>query len=81
MTVETKVQKWGNSLAVRIPKDVAEQINLKQGSDIELKVTDKGIELIPQKQKPTLEELMAQITPENQHKEVNRGKSEGGEVW
>jgi antitoxin MazE len=39
MTISTKVQKWGNSLVVRIPKDVAEQLDMKQGSDIELRIT------------------------------------------
>lgn len=77
----TKVQKWGNSLAVRIPKEVAEQLTIEQGSDIEMKVTDNEIKLIPKKRKPTLEELMAQITPENQHDEVDWGKPEGNEVW
>lgn len=81
MTVATKIQKWGNSLAVRIPKDMAEQVDLKQGLDVEMKVTDNGIELIPKKQKPTLEELMAQITEENQHDEVSWGKPEGRESW
>lgn len=81
MKVTTKIQKWGNSLAVNIPKDMAKQINLKQDQEVELKVTDNGIELSPKKQKPTLEELTAQVTDENHHAEVDWGKPEGRECW
>lgn len=77
----TKVQKWGNSLAIRIPKEVAEQLSLEQGSDVEIQKTEDGIKLTPKKRKPTLEEMMAQITPENQHEEIDWGKPEGREVW
>lgn len=77
----TKVQKWGNSLAVRIPKEMAEHLTIEQGSDVELQKTDDGIKVVPKKQKPTLEEMMAQITPENQHDEIDWGKPVGKEVW
>ncbi|MBL5803968.1 AbrB/MazE/SpoVT family DNA-binding domain-containing protein [Bacillus sporothermodurans] len=45
----TTIQKWGNSLAVRIPKDVAEQLRIHQGSEIEMKVmkNEGTITLIP----------------------------------
>ncbi|PLR75671.1 AbrB/MazE/SpoVT family DNA-binding domain-containing protein [Bacillus sp. V3-13] len=82
MTQATVVQKWGNSLAVRIPKDVAERIAIQQGSEMELNVVnDEIITLVP-KQRPmkySLEELLAQITPENRHEEIEFG-TEGNEV-
>lgn len=69
--VTTKVQKWGNSLAVRIPSHIAEQAAIQQGSEIELSVENQSITLKPKKSKPTLEELVSQITPENRHKEID----------
>ncbi|MFD1363141.1 AbrB/MazE/SpoVT family DNA-binding domain-containing protein [Lentibacillus salinarum] len=76
----TKVQRWGNSLAVRIPKEIAEQYTLEQGSDIDIQRTDDGIKLIPKKRKPTLDDLLSQITPENQHEEIDFGKPQGDEL-
>lgn len=75
ITVTT--QMWGNSLAIRIPKEVADQIGIEQGSKMELKVIDNEgiITLKPKKlrKKYTLEELLSQITPENRHEEIDFG--------
>jgi antitoxin MazE len=80
--IATTVQKWGNSLAVRIPSTVAEIASLKQGSEMEITVSkDRKIELKPKKKVPTLEELVSRITPENRHAEVDFGKPEGNELW
>lgn len=77
----TKVQRWGNSLAVRLPKVILDDLNIKEGSDINISVENNAIKIIPIKKKPTLEELMSKITPENKHDEVNWGKPEGAEIW
>ena len=70
-------QKWGNSLGIRIPKEAADRIGIQQGSEIELCVTGNVtiITLKPKRlqKKSTLEELLAQITPENRHKEIDFG--------
>ncbi|WP_157052512.1 AbrB/MazE/SpoVT family DNA-binding domain-containing protein [Ornithinibacillus contaminans] len=79
--VTTKVQKWGNSLAVRIPKVVTDNTKIVEGSDINITVENQTIKITPVKKKPTLEELMAQITPENQHDVVDWGKPVGRELW
>lgn len=80
MTTATTVQKWGNSLAIRIPKDVAERVAINQGSELELNVVNgREIILVPKKKAPTLEELLARITPENRHTEVDFG-IEGNEL-
>lgn len=77
MTAATTIQKWGNSLAVRIPKDIAERINIRQGSEMEMSVTEKEgkITLIPKKQpiKYSLEELLAQCSAEKRHQEIDFG--------
>jgi antitoxin MazE len=80
MTMATTVQKWGNSLAIRIPKDVAERVAINQGSELELNVVNgREIILVPKKKTPTLEELLARITPENRHTEIDFG-IEGNEL-
>ncbi len=82
MTVATTVQKWGNSLAVRIPSAVAEQVSIKQGTEIEICIVGDGIiKIVPKKKikKYSLNELLAQITPENRHQEIDFGK-EGDEL-
>jgi antitoxin MazE len=69
----TTVQKWGNSLAIRIPRDIADKVSIEQGSILEWTVGENEITLIPQKRKPTLEELLSKITPENRHGESDFG--------
>ncbi|MBD1382626.1 AbrB/MazE/SpoVT family DNA-binding domain-containing protein [Metabacillus arenae] len=77
MTVATTIQKWGNSLAIRIPKEVAERVEIHQGSEIEMRVVENEgtIKLTPKKQpkKYSLEELLAQCKPENRHTEIDFG--------
>jgi len=73
------VQKWGNSLAIRIPSVIAEKLAIHQGSEVEMIVENQAIKLIPKKKKPTLEELLAKITPENRHAEIDFG-TEGNEL-
>lgn len=75
----TKVQKWGNSLAVRIPVYVADKLGLKQGSHVDMEVNNNEMKIKPTKRIPTLEELVAQITPENRHDEIDFGV-EGDEL-
>jgi antitoxin MazE len=83
MTMAATIQKWGNSLALRIPKVVAEQVEIHQGSEIEIRVVgnEGTITLIPKKQpkKYLLEELLAQCKPENRHVEIDFG-IEGNEL-
>ena len=78
----TKVQKWGDRLALRIPKALAEEAGLEAGSEIELRVENGCLEIyLPGTPRYTLEELVAQITPENRHDEVDWGPPVGKEVW
>ena len=79
ISMTTKVQKWGNSLAVRIPSSIAESLSLQQGSGIELTVENHVLTIKPTKTKPSLEELLAKINPENRHEEIKFGTVEGNE--
>ncbi|MCY3781916.1 MAG: AbrB/MazE/SpoVT family DNA-binding domain-containing protein [Chloroflexi bacterium] len=76
------VAKWGNSRAIRIPKDMALELGLDFGSQVELIAEEGQIRIVPAKRpKYTLEELVAQITPENRHGEIDIGPAVGKEVW
>ena len=77
---KSQVVKWGNNLAVRIPKAVAEQARMKEGDAIVVKAAKGRIELRSVERIPTLKELVAQITPENRHKETQWGPDVGKEV-
>jgi antitoxin MazE len=77
---KAQLAKWGNSLAVRIPKAVAEQARLQEGDPILIEVVKGRIELRPAESIPTLEELVSQITPENRHEETDWGPDVGKEI-
>jgi antitoxin MazE len=76
------VSKWGNSLAVRIPQHLAKEIGLIDGVEVEIVAIDGSLTIKPRRQKQySLEELIAGITPENRHAEIDTGVSLGEEVW
>ena len=78
----TKIQKWGNSLALRIPKAFAVDAQLENDSLVEISL-DKGKIIVTPIPVPrwTLEELLAGITKNNLHDEVDPGFAVGNEVW
>lgn len=77
------IQKWGNSLAVRIPATVAEEVGVKQGSAVEL-ATDQNTlffkVLRRKKAEITLDQMLAQVTPENRHGLIDSGPAVGREA-
>jgi antitoxin MazE len=75
-----QIVKWGNSLAVRIPKPVAEDAGLSEGDRVLMEASDGQIELRRAHNTPTLQELVAQITPENRYEEIPAGKLQGKET-
>ena len=80
--MKTKVQKWGNSLAVRIPRPFAEETGLENGSSIELSLEEGRLILSPISViSYTLKKLLQGITPENVHGELDSGPPVGREVW
>jgi antitoxin MazE len=68
--VRVSVQKWGNSLALRIPKALAEAAGVRQGSEVEVSVEAGRLVAEPVVRIPTLEELLAGMTEENRHGEA-----------
>jgi len=80
-TVRTQVVGWGNSQAVRLPKVILDQAQMREGDEVEIKVENGRIALVPLNMKRTLESLVEAITPENRHQEQEWGKPVGNEVW
>ncbi len=80
--MKLQVQKWGNSLALRIPKSVAASSDIEQGTMVEMEVKGENIVLKPVRKKSyTLDELLEGITKKNLHGEISTGKPQGREVW
>lgn len=79
--MKIRVQRWGNSLAVRIPKAFAQEVGLVDGSPVELAVVGNHLVVEPSRLSLQLEDLLAGVTEENIHQEVNTGGSVGNEAW
>ncbi|MBW6535007.1 MAG: AbrB/MazE/SpoVT family DNA-binding domain-containing protein [Mariniphaga sp.] len=80
--MQTKVQKWGNSLALRIPKAFASDAQLENNSIVNISLTDGLIVIKPlEKSVWTLEELLSEINESNMHREVDTGEVKGNEIW
>jgi len=78
----TKIQQWGNSLALRIPKAFAVEAKLKKGALVDVSEEDGKIILTPVKRRKfTLEGLLSGVTKENIHGEISTGKRVGKEIW
>jgi len=78
----TKVQKWGNSLALRIPKAFALDAQLENNSVVEIALVEGQIVIKPVRAHQwSLEQLLSGVTTENIHQEVDTGDAVGNEVW
>jgi antitoxin MazE len=77
----TQVGKWGNSLAVRIPGNYAKELDLHEGTEVEVTPVKGGLLLKRRRRQYTLDELLQQITPENIHGETDWGPPAGNEAW
>lgn len=77
--MKAKLLKWGNSLAIRVPRIIAMDAGLKEGDSIELSVGADGLRIRRTSRVPTLTELVERITPENRHTEISSGSSLGSE--
>jgi antitoxin MazE len=75
------INKWGNSLGVRIPQEVAKEIGLKVGSIVEVTVIDGNAVILPLVRKDTLADLLEGVTPDLIGGEVDWGHPIGAEVW
>ena len=82
MAVQTRVQKWGNSLGVRIPRGLAEEVGLGAGTEVSLSAKDG--ELVVKPALPTrlsLDDLLAGVSESNIHSSVDTGSAAGAEIF
>ena len=80
--MRTRVQRWGNSLAVRIPKTFAEEVGLKDDSPVNLRLSQGRLVLEPSSPRPpSLEELLGKVRKSNLHAEFDTGPAQGREAW
>ena len=78
---QARIQKWGNSLAIRIPKPFALEVGLEQNSLVTVSIEEGKLLLEPAKPSYSLEELLAKVTKDNLHHEVETGLAVGNEAW
>ena len=80
--MKTKIQRWGNSLAVRIPKALAQETALDEGDEVNVRADHDAI--VVERRPPgkyRLSDLVAGVTRANRHDAVDLGKPQGREVW
>ena len=78
--MRTKIQRWGNSLGLRIPKPFAEEVGLADDAEVELSLAE-GALLVRLAQSWTLDELLQRVTESNLHGELDFGPAVGREIW
>jgi len=80
--MRTRVQKWGNSLALRIPKSFAAEVGLHKEASVDISLADGELVIRPVTEpKLTLKQLLARVTKQNLHREVDTGPTVGKETW
>ena len=79
--MKTRVQKWANSLAVRIPKPFAEGAGLLASSEVEISMEKGEVRLTPVRPRWRLSQLLAGVKKKNLHSEVESGPAAGREAW
>jgi antitoxin MazE len=79
--MQTQVSKWGNSLAVRLPRVVVQEAGLRNGESVDLTVEGSRIVIAPQRRQYRLADLLKRVTANNMHQAVDTGEPVGAEVW
>ncbi len=77
-----RIQKWGNSLALRIPKSFAAETALDQGAEVDLTLEEGRLVVTPlANPEYRLDDLLSRITADNLHREADTGPAVGDEAW
>ncbi len=79
--MRTRIAKWGNSLALRLPKKLAEDIRLVEGATVDLRVESDALVVVPDRKKYRLSDLLAETKPETRQAESEWGAPRGKEAW
>ncbi len=77
----TTVQKWGNSLGIRIPKSIAEQVRLRRGTEVEFETNGSVLTVRPRRRrKHKLASLLAKAKGPNPHRRLLADSPVGREL-
>ena len=79
--MKTKIQKWGNSLGVRLPKNIAEQKALHEGLGVSVVLKNNQIVIEPVEGELSLEALLSVVSKDNLHEETEWSDVRGNEIW
>ena len=80
--MQAKIKKWGNSLALRIPKSFALNANIRQDELVDISIDKERIIIIPIGKKDySLNDLLAGVSEDNLHGEFDTGDPVGKEIW
>lgn len=82
--MQATIRQWGNSLALRLPRHIADQVRLVEGATVNLEIDDGALKITPSRKKFKLADLLAgepKRTQENKSHEVDWGKPCGDESW
>lgn len=79
--MQTAIAKWGNSLALRLPRALAASVHLTEGSAVELHIEGNSLVVTPSRPRYRLDDLLAGVTPQNRHAETDWGPAQGEEAW
>lgn len=80
--MQTRIQKWGNSLGLRIPRSFALEAGVGAGSEVDLSVQDGDLVIRPARRRTyQLKDLLRRVTAKNVHAEVDAGRPVGREIW
>ena len=76
-----KIQKWGNSLALRLPSAVAQQIHVREGASVKLELEDGTLRISSARARYRLGDLLKKVKPGNLHTDGDWGQPKGREIW
>ena len=79
--MQTKVQKWGNSLGVRIPRSFAAEARVEAGSTVDISVERGNLKIRPVRRGYSLHDLLKKVSSRNLHGEIATGEAVGRESW
>ncbi|HVT03040.1 MAG TPA: AbrB/MazE/SpoVT family DNA-binding domain-containing protein [Thermoanaerobaculia bacterium] len=79
--MKSRVQKWGNSLALRIPRPFADEANLREDSPVDISLRNGKLVVVALEPDMTLQSLVDEIRDDNLHQEQRTGQALGKEAW
>lgn len=79
--MHTKIQKWGNSLGLRIPSSFADEVSVRAGSTVDLSLDEGNLVVRPVETQYELSDLLDAVTDDNLHREFDVGTPKGREIW